>query len=256
LEQLIGIIGGVGPFAGLDFMRHIFANTRAARDQDHIGAMLVSCPALIPDRTRFLLGEEAENPASGMLTCARMLFQAGARFVSVACNTAHASRIFRPFSMQVEESLPGLTLINMLESCALFIANLLPHTKTIGLLATKGTYQSGVYHEYVKGEGGFSLLEPEREGQERIHTAIYSGSFGIKSHSYPVQDEAKRLIVDEGFSLIERGAQALILGCTELPLAVSARDFPVPVLDPALITARRLISLVAPEKLFPPAPAL
>jgi len=74
----IGIIGGVGPYAGLDFVQKIFANTQAVQDQDHLNCMLVSCPSLIPDRTRYLLQsnhEESENPAFGLFESARCLYK-------------------------------------------------------------------------------------------------------------------------------------------------------------------------------------
>ena len=250
---IIGVIGGVGPYAGLDFVRMIFSNTLAKRDQDHLNCILISCPSIIPDRTAFLLeGKEVElNPAFGMFESARRLYLAGARLAAVACNTAHADRIFSPFRAMVKESLPELEIINMLETCALYVKESL-RIKRLGLLATMGTHQSGVYHEYFKGEEGFSLLEPDSSGREKIHDAIYSEDFGIKAHSEKIDPRAKGLIVGEIQRLADRGAEAVILGCTELPLAVLGRDSAVPLIDPGLITARRLISLSAPEKLIPP----
>jgi aspartate racemase len=248
---LIGIIGGVGPFAGLDFIKKIFTNTRAVKDQEHINSMLISCSSLIPDRTDFLLSDDGrENPARGIFRCAQSLYNAGARHVSVACNTAHADRIFSPFCARVKESLPGLTIVNMLETCAAFVKNELHFTR-IGLLATKGTYKSAVYHEYFKKADGFELIEPEERGQDKIHEAIYSEEFGIKAYSQPVKPKSKNTLIYEMYRLAERGAEAVILGCTELPLAVSSEDFSLPVIDPGLLTARRLVSLAAPEKLAP-----
>ncbi|MDL2228974.1 amino acid racemase [Treponema sp. OttesenSCG-928-L16] len=248
--SLVGIIGGVGPHAGLDFMRKIFNNTIAVKDQDHISTVLISCPALIPDRTCFLLDEEKENPAEGMSECAGKLYAAGAGYVCVACNTAHSGRIFAPFCRSVEESFPGLRVVNMLETCAGYVKQYLPKVKTIGYLATKGTYASGVYREYFSADQGFTLIEPEIQGQERIHEAIYSKEFGIKAHSDPVHPKARSILLYETFKLSDRGADAVILGCTELPLAVNPLDFSIPILDPGLLTARRLIGLVAPEKLM------
>ena len=249
---IIGVIGGVGPYAGLDFVRKIFSNTLAKRDQDHLNCVLVSCPSIIPDRTAFLLEDKGEelNPAFGMFESARRLYLAGARLAAVACNTAHADRIFSPFLAMVKEALPELEIINMLETCALYVKESLS-VKRLGLLATMGTYQSGVYREYFKEEDGFSLLEPDSAGQRNIHDAIYNEDFGIKAHSDGIEPRAKELITGEIQRLANRGAEAVILGCTELPLAVQSQDSPVPLIDPGLITARRLISLSAPEKLLP-----
>ncbi|MDR0599621.1 MAG: amino acid racemase [Treponema sp.] len=248
---VIGVIGGVGPYAGLEFIRYIFNNTRAVKDQDHLNCMLVSCPSLIPDRTGYLLSG-GENPAQGLFESAAMLCRAGARCAVVACNTAHSERIFGPFRARAAESLPDLQMVNMLETCALHIKEESPRCTRIGLLATKGTHQSRVYHEYLREDEGFTLLEPEQPGREKIHEAIYNERFGIKAHSHPVKPQARNHIIYEIYRLVDRGAQAVILGCTELPLAVSAGDFSVPVIDPGELTARRLIALTAPEKLREP----
>lgn len=251
-KPLIGVIGGVGPYAGLDVIRKIFDNTRALKDQDHLDCMLVSCPSMIPDRTEFLLkGAEngMENPAWGMFESAQCLYKAGAEYAVVACNTAHSSPIFNLFSRMARESLPGFTVVNMLETCAAFVKESLKITH-IGLLAAKGTYKSRVYHEYFREEDGFALIEPEERGQEKIHEAIYSKQFGIKIYTEPVKPQAKNHIACEIYRLEERGAKAVILGCTEFPLAVDPQDFSIPILDPGLIVARKLIALADPEKLL------
>ena len=262
---IIGVIGGVGPQAGLDFVQKIFSNTLAVRDQDHLNCMLISCPSIIPDRTGFLLrpsrppgntAEETENPALGMFESARRLYLAGVRIAAVACNTAHANRIFSPFCSMVKESLPDLRIINMLESCAAYVKESL-HMKHLGLLATKGTHESRVYHEYFKQEDGFLLIEPDSDGQEKVHQAIYNEDFGIKANSQNISTEAIKIINQEIHTLIYRGAEAIILGCTELPLAMSGLPLnpgnktSVPLIDPGLVTARLLIELAAPEKLKP-----
>jgi aspartate racemase len=148
----------------------------------------------------------------------------------------------------VKESLPELKIINMPETCAAYVKESQPLIRRLGLLATMGTFKSKVYHEYFK-EGEFELLEPEAQGQERIHDAVYSGEYGIKAHSRNIRTQARDMIHSEIRRLIDRGAQAVILGCTELPLAAQPEIYSIPVIDPGLLTARRLIHLAAPEKL-------
>jgi len=252
-QSAIGVIGGVGPHAGLDFVRKIFTNTRAVKDQEHINCMLISCPSLIPDRTGYILkneNEEAENPAVGMLESAGYLYAAGVRYASVACNTAHSEIIFSHFMELVKEKFPGFNIINMLESSAVYVKKTYPDIKRIGLLATKGTYKSRVYHEYFKKEDGFEIIEPEERGQERIHEAIYSETYGIKANSIDISPQARDWISYEIYRLMDRDAEAVILGCTELPLVVSPQNYAIPVIDPGLITARRLIQLTNPHKLL------
>jgi aspartate racemase len=248
-NPLIGVIGGVGPYAGLDFVRNIFNNTRALKDQEHLNTLLVSCPALIPDRTKYLLDEEPVNPSGGLFESAKILYAAGARHAVVVCNTAHSDRIFMPFCDTVKEAMPDMVIVNMLRSCADFIKEKYPEIKNLGLLATKGTYKSRVYEEYFTPAEGCSLLYPEAPGQNRIGEAIYSLDFGIKAHSDPVQAKACNILLYEGFRLLDRGAQGLILGCTELPLAVNPADFSAPVFNPGLIAARELIRLTSPSSL-------
>jgi aspartate racemase len=255
---IIGVIGGVGPQAGLDFVQKIFSNTNAKTDQEHLNCILISCSSIIPDRTGFLLhnqdgqAEDASkenNPAFGLFESARRLHMAGVRFAAIACNTAHASRIFTPFCSMVKESLPDFQIINMLETCSRYVKESLKINR-LGLLATKGTHKSKVYHEYFKKDEGFFLIEPDDAEQEKIHDAIYNKDYGIKADVKKISAMAIDCINKEIFSLIERGAEAIILGCTELPLAIQSNSFPVQIIDPGLICARRLIELAAPEKLL------
>jgi aspartate racemase len=248
-QNLIGVIGGVGPQAGLDFVQKIFANTKAKKDQDYLDCILVSCPSIIPDRTGFLLkGGEDENPAFGLFESARRLYSAGARIAAIACNTAHADRIFSPFCSMVKESLPDMKIVNMLETCAAYAKE--TRISRLGLLATIGTHKSRVYYEYFREEDGFLLIEPDSAGQSSIHEAIYNEHFGIKAQSQKISSEAIKRINHEILALTEKGAEAIILGCTELPLAVQSLNYTVPIIDPGLITARRLIALTEPEKLL------
>jgi aspartate racemase len=250
-RQIIGVIGGVGPYAGLDFVRNIFNNTVAERDQEHLDCMLVSCPALIPDRTGYLLGEGAQNPADGIYECAWRLYNAGCRCAALPCNTAHSGPIFGPLQKKIAETMPDFTLVNMIETCVRHIRENLPQVCRVGLLATKGTYKSGVYREYFQREAGVALIEPEEIGKEKIHQAIYNREFGIKAHSERICSQAQHHVIYEIYRLLDQGAQAVILGCTELPLAVTPSDFPAPLIDPGKITARALITRCAPEKLLP-----
>jgi aspartate racemase len=250
-KPLLGVIGGIGPYAGLDFVRNIFNNTIALRDQEHIGTLLVSCPAIIPDRTKYLLDEETVNPAAGLFEATKILYAGGARYAAVACNTAHSNRIFKPFCEMVHNTLPEMFIVNMLETCAKFVKENIPHIKKIGYLATPGTYKSRVYREYFTEADGFDLMEPESQGKNHINDAIYSLEFGIKAHSNPVRVKACNILLYEGFRLLDHGAEALILGCTELPLAVDPSDFSVPILDPGVLVARELIRCIDEKKLAP-----
>lgn len=250
-RPLVAVISGVGPYAGLDFQRKILDNTLASKDQEHASFVALSCPALIPDRTAWLLDPEAsDNPAEGLFICARMAWSIGAKAIAVACNTAHAGKIFGPLRSRVEQDLPGLTLVNMIQACAEHIALHTPYRR-IGLLATKGTHAARVYHEYVNAELGLTLIEPESRGIEKIHQAIYHPQYGIKATGTPVTNRAESIIAAEVWRLEDKGVDAVILGCTELPLALGHKEFDLPLIDPGVLAARELVRASVPDRLRP-----
>ena len=93
VENMIGVIGGMGPYAGLDLVEKIFAETIASTDQDHVPVAMLSCPASITDRSAFLLGKSAENPANAIAEVALRLERSGAAIAGMPCNSAHARLI-------------------------------------------------------------------------------------------------------------------------------------------------------------------
>ena len=92
-RQCIGVVGGLGPYAGLDLVRKIFDRTRADHDQDHLPVMLYSFPGDIPVRPEFLLGLTRENPGEAIGDIMARMAEAGATIIGMPCNTAHSPRI-------------------------------------------------------------------------------------------------------------------------------------------------------------------
>lgn len=246
MEQAIGVIGGVGPYAGLDLVKKVFDNTIAHSDQEHVNLYMTSCPSLIGDRTRYLL-EGGENPAAGLSVCLDKLAIIGATVVVIPCNTAHAPAIYDVVKKNAAVTHPHVQLLNMIEETCKSIASIFPSGGTVGLLATKGTHTAGVYRHYVDELARFHLIEPDETSQDRVHQAIYDSSYGIKAVS-PVTQRATDVLLEEGRTLIKRGAKAIILGCTELPLAVHDGMLDCLLIDPTEILARAALSLVAPGK--------
>lgn len=246
MDRAIGIIGGVGPYAGADLVRKVFDHTAAKTDQEHIDLYLVSCPSLIPDRTEYLL-HGGVNPAGGMYTCFQKLAGCGATAVAVACNTAHAPAIFGVMAEQAAMAYPDILLLNMIDETCRYLEHLFPEGGKIGLLATVGTHMTGVYRQYLEHYPKLQLLEPSPEGQRRVHGAIYDTDYGIKA-TYPVSGEARAILLDEAMKLLTDGAKAIILGCTELPLALTPDMLPCELVDPTDCIARALVKATAPEK--------
>lgn len=246
---IIGIVGGVGPYAGLDLTRKIFDQTEASRDQDHLPVVLFSLPGSIADRTRFLLGEIEENAGDAIGEILLKLATAGATVAGIPCNTAHSPRILEPALLMLREAGTDVRFVHMIDEVIRWIREQLPEATRIGVLSTLGTYETGLYQDALLG-AGLEPLFPDAAGRQRVQEAISSPVYGIKAQSSPVTPEARRVLEAEAEQLAEQGAQGIILGCTELPLALTAPDVRgVPLIDATHVLARALILAFAPEKL-------
>jgi aspartate racemase len=251
---IIGIVGGVGPYAGLEMNRKIFDNTLTdGTDQSHLEVILFSAGARVPDRTEFLTGRETRNPAEGIFDALCCLAAAGARTAAVACNTAHAPQIMTPVKEKMESRGLELELVDMIEETGLAITGAFGPGTSVGLLATEGTIRCGVY-DRLKDEscGAHELILPDPEIQAEVHRSIYDRQYGIKACSNPVTGQAEEICREAALHLAAGGAEVVVLGCTELPLALPPGSLETPrLIDPAELTARALIARVAPEKLKP-----
>lgn len=240
----IGIVGGVGPSAGIDLAKKVFAHTRATKDQDHIPLYLTSCPSLIPDRTAYLL-EGGADPVPGIQACMEKLALCGATALGVACNTAHSPRILG--RVRVPE---GAKVVNMIDATCKLVERRYPSSR-IGIIASLGTQRTGVYDDYFRAYPDLMLDKGTPEIQEQVHRAIYDPSFGIKA-TPEVTEKATKLVQDAVDFLKDRGCAAVILGCTELPLVFPGQQsfHGTPLLDPTDILATELIKATEPDKLI------
>lgn len=241
---MIGIVGGVGPLAGVDLARKIIEETPASKDQEHVQVVLLSLPDLIPDRTEFLIGKEHINPGIQMTKILLQLEKAGAVVAGIPCNTAHAPLIFNHIRKELERCASRLYLLNMIEETASFLLN--EHEfKKIGVLSTTGTLNAGVY-KAVLNKFGFEVLEIDNlEHQNMVHEAIYNPEFGIKSASPHVTQEARNILIRSCRELIKRGAEIIILGCSEMCFALTESIIDTcPLIDPTRILAKALVKFI------------
>jgi aspartate racemase len=251
-RKTIGILAGAGPFAGVDLVRKLLEQTIATKDQDYPAVISVSIPEEIADRTEFLLGQTSENPAYAMVDQIKMLEQMGASVVGIPCNTAHASEIFDVIVDGLRHTGCNLKLLHMIEEVARYIGENHPDMKKIGVLSTTGTYRTGIYKDILERKG-FDVVLPTEALQDRVHDAIYNPSIGIKAQSDPVTQAAQETLLEALAYLQEQGAEAVILGCTEIPLAITERRIgPTVLIDSTKILARALVREVHPDKLRPP----
>lgn len=215
-KKVIGILGGMGPLATADLFQKITLHTAASCDQEH-PRVCIDSNTNIADRTAALLHGGAD-PRPEMIKSARRLESIGADLLIMPCNTAH--NFYDDVAASV--NIPVLHMIALTRD-----ALKAKGVKCAGLLATDGTVQTGIYQRTFSGSG-IDLLVPEGDDQAAVMDIIYNG---VKAGDMNHDVTAFRKTCE---SLIARGAEVLILGCTELPPAFDIYHLTYPSVDPTL----------------------
>lgn len=252
MKQAIGIIGGVGPYAGLDLNKKIFDNMKTnGTDQDFLDVFLLSRSSDITDRTQYLAHKIEENPAEGLFRTALKLEEIGAAVMAIPCNTAHSYTIYNKVKELMNIAGCKATLLHIVEETHNFLETYHKDIKKIGLLGTLGTYETKLYENYFKQKGIFEIVIPNRLGQENCHNAIYDLEYGVKAFSSPITQKAKNAFEEEIVKFTKDGVEGVILGCTEIPLAFEEERYfsDALLIDPTDILARALIKTVDIEHL-------
>lgn len=249
---MIGIVGGVGPYAGIDLLKNIYDNTLAKKDQDYLNSLLFSLSSEIQDRTDYLLGVAVENPGYSIAKIIVKLENLGATVAGIPCNTAHSENIFSLIIKELEKNGSQIKVLHMINETIDFIKVNYSHFSKIGVLSTTGTYRYKIYVNALE-KNGFKAIEPKLEIQEKlVHPAIYHSDYGIKSKSNPFHPQAKKNLNHAISYLKEQGAEAIILGCTEIPLVIKTKKVKgMMVINPTNVLARKLIQSINPKKLKP-----
>ena len=215
----------MGPEATADFFREIIRLTPAQKDQDHIPVLIYSNPQ-VPDRTRAIL-EGSESPLPQLIETARLLERAEVGILAMPCNTAH----YYYSQLQAAVHTP---ILNMIEETVARFRSRCPEGRTAGLLATSGTVQSGIYQDTF-ARSGINVLAPDADEQASVQAAIHQ----VKAGAHNADTE--HMLESLGARLVARGAQAVVLGCTEIPLAFNDARVPYPVLNATRILAQAAV---------------
>ena len=177
------------------------------------------------------------------------LARAGASVIGVPCNTAHSPRIMDVALARLHAEAPDVAFVHMIDAVIAFIREQLPQARRIGVLSTQGTYATGLYQDALSG-AGLEALFPDETGREAVQQAISNREYGIKAESNPVTPRARQALSDAAAGLVAQGTQAIILGCTEIPLALTEKELHgVPLIDATNILARALVLAFAPNRL-------
>ena len=215
-DRILGVLGGMGPLASAQFMLRLTLLTPAVRDQDHIPAVLWSDPR-VPDRTRGKL-DGGEDPAPWLLRGVRGLKAAGAGAIAIPCNTAHGW-----YDAMAAEGLP---ILHIVDAAAAELRRVAPGG-TVGIMGTAATLRMRLYQDRLEAQGWACITPTDDEMATRVTPAIGL----VKSNRVA---EAYAPLAEIVTALAARGAQAVVLGCTEIPLGILAgphQSLPVPTID-------------------------
>jgi aspartate racemase len=227
-DGIVGVLGGMGPLATIDFMSKMLKATNASADQEHV-PMIVSSIPQVPDRTKAFRGE-GESPLAAMLAGAQRLKAAGARLLVVACNTAHL------WFEEIEQAI-GLPMIHLVDAAIADAVVLAGPQGKVGLLGTDATLASGLYVNRASAvsTGRVHWLLPTAG---EMMAFVMPGIDAVKAGDLAL---GRRLLAEAARSLQARGATAVILGCTEIPVVLDNADSPVPLVDATAALARRAV---------------
>lgn len=220
---VLGVIGGLGPLATANFLELVTKMTQAPSEQDHVDMVVYNFPS-IPDRTGYILGSNLRSPLPGLLWAGRELERQEVSAIAIPCVTAHyfyddlCRELRRPIIHDIR-----LTAQYLKEQ----------GVQSVGILATEGAVTSGLFTRELLPLGIRPVL-PDKQGQEDVNHLIYRN---IKAGIPPEMDKFHTVTKN----LRSRGAEVILLGCTEL--SVLARDYPLGsgYLDTTRVLARESI---------------
>lgn len=239
---MIGVVGGMGPFAGLNLVESIYDQTKAKNDQDYLSVALLSFPSQVGDRTSFILGGSSINPAFAIADIIEKLYNMGADIISMACITSFSDTIYNVLLEELNKRHIEVKMVNMLNETCLYLKENFLNSNKIGILSTTGTYKSGIFHNLLSTIGS-EVIVPESEFQKKvIHNCIYNPEFGIKSTGSKISQEALNLFNQAIEYFKDKGVNNILLGCTEFSYLVSKCELENELfIDPVKIVARRLV---------------
>jgi aspartate racemase len=217
MGKVLGVLGGMGPAATVAFLARVQALTPAEGDADHI-RIIADINPQVPDRNR---APDAAEKILGQM--AMRLRDAGAQVLAMPCNTAHAQ------AGGVKKA--GLPFIDMIaETTEVAAAG---GAKKIGVLATPGGEALYTRSLQARGVKIVRLSGAAREGFMACVHAVKRGDTGEAPRA-----EMRRLAA----LLVAGGAEAVIAGCTEVPLLLGAEDVSVPLVDSAEVLAQACVT--------------
>jgi aspartate racemase len=225
--KVLGVLGGLGPLASAHFMVRLTLLTPATRDQDHVPAVLWSDPR-VPGRTGEHL-KGGEDPLPWLVRGIAGLRRAGCGAIAIPCNTAHGW-------YDAMKAAAGVPILHIVDAAAQELRRLGIAPGRIGLMATQATLEMRLYQDRLEAVG-WDCIVPTREQMERlVNPAIALVKINRVADAYAP-------LAEVAHDLGARGAMAVVLGCTEIPLGIQAGSAPaLPMVDTVDGLARAAIA--------------
>lgn len=220
-----GVLGGMGPLATIDFMSMVIDHCPIVTEDDHV-RLLVDQNPHIPNRQ--IVSNNKSNKIGSMLADgAKKLESSGVDFIVMPCNTAHM------FSGDIKAEI-NIPFIHIVEETINEITEYFPDKVSIGIMATTACINAKIYQEGLSHKAKTCLL-PDKYYQEECMKGIFS----IKEGSKLLDPSVILSLVAN--HLVEKGAEIIIAGCTEIPLVLKDKDLEVPLVSSTEVLAIKTI---------------
>lgn len=203
-SNFLGVLGGMGPLATADFLRKLVKKTPADVDQKHIPVLLYG-DCTTPDRTASVVGA-GPSPLPQLLAGIHFLNAQGARAICIPCNSAHCWYE----EMQAASAVP---ILHIVKASAAQVAKKNPAARRIGVLSTLGTHRMGIYRNTLTDMGYEVVAPTDEEFKTLISPAIAMNKANKWAEAESLYDAATQHLWD-------RGAEIVVLGCTEIPFGM------------------------------------
>jgi aspartate racemase len=227
-DKIVGIIGGMGPAATIDFMSRVLNATPATIDQDHI-RMLVDNNPRIPSRQLAMRGQ-GTDPGKTISDMAVRLQTMGADFIVMPCNLAH--------NWQSDiEAVITIPFVSIIEESVRAAMGKSEDDGPVGLMTTPGCFQAGLYQKSLVDAGRTTVIIQTPKELADTMMLVEQIKAGDRSHSVV---EGLRALANH---LVRRGAKVLIAACTELPLVLNQEMFDVPFVSPTDVLAKITVEI-------------
>lgn len=214
MDGCLGVLGGMGPLATADFLGKLVTNNSAQTDQGHVPVILYG-DCTTPDRTASIVGN-GPSPLPKLLAGIEFLNRAGVRAICIPCNSAHCW-----YEDMVAAS--AVPVLHIVRASAAQVRKKNPQAKVVGVLSTLGTHQMGIYRKTLADQG-YAVVTPT---DDEFQSLVSPGIAMIKANQL---DAAEVVFREATERLVARGAQVVVLGCTEIPIGMRKQYL----LNPAL----------------------